>query len=137
MAPASTTRRSDCPISSALEVVGDRWTLLLIRDLIFGGARTFKDFLASREGIATNILSDRLGRLVDLGVMNSERDPADGRVIVYRLTPKGMDLVPVLMELSVWGARHENGQAPEGVLEAWQSDRDGFLRWARSRQDRT
>lgn len=137
MTRTSEERRSDCPIHAALEVVGDRWSLLIVRDLIFGGARTYKDFLGSQERIATNILANRLSRLQELGILTSARDPEDGRSQIYRLTGKGLDLVPVLMELSRWGARHEGGIAPEGVLEAWQSDRDGFLRLVRSQQERT
>lgn len=127
MAEATNLSRSNCPISAALEVVGDRWTLLVIRDTVFARARTFRDFLKSKEGIATNILADRLAKLVSHGILSSERDPLDGRSRIYKLTPKGADLVPVVMELSKWGALHEGGVAPDGVLEAWSASREKFL----------
>ncbi|MFN3402293.1 winged helix-turn-helix transcriptional regulator [Tabrizicola thermarum] len=120
-------RRSTCPISAALEVVGDRWTLLIVRDMIFGGARTYRDLLAAPEGIATNILANRLARMQALGILTSLPDPQDGRRMIYRLTPKGLDLLPVLMGLSTWGARYEGGIAPEGVLEAWMEDPKAFV----------
>lgn len=120
-------RRSTCPINASLEVVGDRWSLLIVRDMLFAGARTYKDFRASAEGIATNVLADRLNRLQASGIITSAPHPEDGRSLVYRLTAKGIDLVPVVMELSAWGTRYEDGQPPEGILSAWQADREGFL----------
>jgi DNA-binding HxlR family transcriptional regulator len=127
MTDTSNPRRSTCPISAALDVLGDRWTLLIVRDMIFGGARTYKDFLASHEGIATNILANRLSRLQASGIVTSKRDPQDGRSLVYQLTAKGIDLVPLLMELSTWGTRHEQGQPPNGVLDAWKADHQSFM----------
>jgi DNA-binding HxlR family transcriptional regulator len=120
------TRRSTCPISSSLEILGDRWSLLIVRDMLFAGARTYKDFLASEEKIATNILASRLEKLQASGIITSERNPDDGRSFVYRLTGKGIDLVPVIMELSNWGTRYEDGKPPGGVLEAWQADPTAF-----------
>ena len=119
-------RRSTCPINAALEVLGDRWSLLIVRDMLFGGARTYRDFLRSDEKIATNILANRLGRLQVAGIITSEPHPDDGRSSIYRLTSKGADLVPVLMELSAWGTRYEGGQPPQGVLDAWRKDPDGL-----------
>lgn len=132
MADTLRPRRSSCPINAALEVLGDRWSLLIVRDMVFGGARTFKDFLASQEGIATNILASRLARLRAAGIVTCERDPQDGRSLVYRLTAKGVDLVPLLMELSAWGTRHEGGQPPVGILDAWGADRQGFMEGVRA-----
>lgn len=121
------TRRSTCPINASLEVLGDRWSLLIVRDMLFASARTYKDFLASDEKIATNILANRLTRLQEAGIIFSEPNPLDGRSARYRLTEKGVDLVPVLMELSSWGARYEDGQPPNGILDAWQNDRASFI----------
>jgi DNA-binding HxlR family transcriptional regulator len=132
MNDTSRARRSNCPISSALEVVGDSWSLLIVRDMLFGRAQTYKDFVASNEGIATNILANRLSKLQESGIVTSERNPQDGRSHIYRLTAKGFDLVPVLMELSTWGACHEEGQPPNGILDAWKADRQGFLDRVRS-----
>src|ERR1700739_1910980 len=91
--------RSGCPVSMSLEVFGDRWSLLIVRDLMVRGFRTFRDFTNSGEGIATNILADRLRSLVTAGIIESEADPQDGRRVNYRLTEKGIDLAPVMLDL--------------------------------------
>src|SRR2546423_5365333 len=96
-------RRSACPLNATLEVLGDRWSLLIVRDLIFKGRTTYKDFLAGGEGIATNVLADRLRRLEAEGVIGKGRDAADARRLVYRLTPKRLALAPPLVEMIVWG----------------------------------
>jgi len=119
--------RSSCPISSSLDVIGDRWSLLVVRDLLFAGARTYKEFLSSGEGIATNILANRLEHLETSGIITSRRDAADGRKLIYRLTPKGLDLVPVLMELSLWGVKHERGVGPRAVIQKWRANREALL----------
>jgi DNA-binding HxlR family transcriptional regulator len=94
-----------------LEVFGDRWSLLIVRDLMVRGYRTFKEFQTSGEGIATNILADRLQKLEAAGIINPEPEETDGRKINYRLTQKGIDLAPVLLDLLIWGARHEPADA--------------------------
>lgn len=134
MEPAG-SRRSSCPINAALEILGDRWSLLIVRDMLFAGARTFKDFRASEEKIATNILAERLTRLQKAGIITCEPDPEDRRRVRYQLTSKGLDLVPVLMELSAWGTRHEEGQPPHGLLDAWRDDRSGFIESIMRRAD--
>lgn len=121
-------RRSTCPINASLEVLGDRWSLLIVRDMLFAGAQTYKHFLASDEKIATNILASRLTTLQRAGIITSEQNPQDGRSLRYRLTNKGLDLVPVLMELSTWGTKYEDGQPPNGILDAWQNDRASFIK---------
>lgn len=102
-------RRSDCPISSALDLIGDKWTLLVVRDLLFLGNRRFGELLSSPEKIPTNILSDRLRRLEEHGlvvkVSYQERPPR----YEYQLTAKGADLFPVLRALSQWANRHIPG----------------------------
>lgn len=128
-------RRSSCPINASLELLGDRWSLLIVRDLMFAGLRSYKEFLSSAEGIATNILADRLTHLERSGIVTSQRDPQDGRRQVYRLTAKGLDLAPVLLELSRWAVTHEPGVEPPEVFWSWKADRAGFLaglrrRWA-------
>ena len=124
-------RRSTCPISASLEVLGDRWSLLIVRDMLFAGAKTYKQFLASDEKIATNILASRLTTLQQAGIITSEQNPDDGRSLRYRLTNKGLDLLPVLMELSAWGTKYEGGQPPNGILDAWQNDQAGFVKSVR------
>jgi DNA-binding HxlR family transcriptional regulator len=130
-------RRSKCPISLALETLGDSWSLLIVRDLMFRGRRTFNEFLDGGEGIASNILADRLARLEESGILSKRRDAADARRFVYRLTAKGIDLVPVLVELVQWAARHEDTDAPPAVLRAMRRDREAFMAqiraaWAQS-----
>lgn len=124
---------STCPINASLLVLGDRWSLLVVRDLLFAGYRTFGEFLRSGQGVATNILTDRLTGLLDAGIITKEPDPDDGRKWIYSLTPKGVDLAPVLLELSKWGSTYENGVAPPGVLERWDADRAGLLAELRKR----
>lgn len=127
------TRRSGCPVSISLEIFGDRWSLLIIRDLMVRGYRTFKDFKNSGEGIATNILADRLRRLEAEGIICAEASQSDQRSGSYRLTKKGIDLAPVLLELLIWGARHESTSAPCGVIEHFEQHREQVLAEVRRR----
>jgi DNA-binding HxlR family transcriptional regulator len=108
--------RSGCPVNISLEVFGDRWSLLIVRDLMVRGFTTFQDFVESGEGIATNILADRLKRLRRSGIVTAERDENDGRRVIYRLTEKGIDLTPVMLELLIWGAQHEKTGAPAAAV---------------------
>jgi len=99
-------RRSDCPVHFALEVFGDPWTLLVVRDLMFKGRNRYSDFLGAEEGIATNVLADRLARLEADGIVEKEA-VARGASGQYRLTGKGVDLLPVLLAIIDWSARHD------------------------------
>lgn len=130
---AKCERRSDCPLSIALEIFGDRWTLLVLRDLTLKGMRTFKEFQESGERIASNILADRLQRLQDQGIVVGERSTSDARVVTYRPTSKGLDLLPVLVEIVLWSARYEKTAAPPKLLERIVNDREGFIREIRQR----
>jgi len=125
--------RSGCPVSISLEAFGDRWSLLIIRDLMVRAYRTFKEFQQSGEGIATNILADRLKRLQAAGIITTEADQADGRRLNYRLTEKGIDLAPVLLELLIWGARHEQTGAPCQVIDHMAQNREAVLAEVRRR----
>jgi len=116
-----------------LEVFGDRWSLLIVRDLMIRGFRTFKEFQESGEGIATNILSERLRKLEAMGIIDSERDESDRRKVNYRLTERGIDLAPVLLELLIWGARHEQRGMPRGLLEQMEKNRERLLAEVRRR----
>jgi DNA-binding HxlR family transcriptional regulator len=100
-------RRSGCPLNASVEMLGDRWSLLILRDMMIRGYRSFNEFLQSDEKIASNILADRLRRLESYDIIAAERDSADGRKVLYSLTPKGIDLAPVLTEMVLWAARHE------------------------------
>lgn len=124
-------QRSGCPISIALETLGDGWSLLIVRDLMFKGRTTFKDFLQAEEGIATNVLSERLQRLERAGILDKRRDSVDARRFVYRLTEKGMALAPVMVELVLWSSRFERTDAPPEVVEFMRTDRDAFIESAR------
>lgn len=122
-----TPRRSGCPLNAALEALGDRWSLLIVRDLAFRGATTFRDFLEGGEAIATNILADRLKRLEQQGIVEKSPDPVDSRRWTYTLSPKGMDLLPVLVELILWGARYHRTAAPAPVLREMTTNRERFI----------
>ena len=99
--------RSGCPINLTLEVLGDRWSLILIRDIMFGNRRHFRELLSlSDEGIASNILADRLKRLVAHGVLSKRDDPTHKQKAVYSLTEKGIELLPLLVQMGAWGRRH-------------------------------
>ncbi|WP_249692369.1 helix-turn-helix domain-containing protein [Stappia sp. WLB 29] len=100
-------RRSGCPINLAMEVLGDRWSLVVIRDMMFGNRRHFRELLTrSEEGIASNILAARLKRLVALGLVTKREDPSHSQKAIYSLAEPAIQLVPVLAVLGAWGRRH-------------------------------
>ena len=131
--PLKAKRRSGCPVSISLEILGDRWSLLIIRDLMVRGLRSFKDFEESGEGIATNILADRLNKLGTAGVISAQTEEDDHRRVNYRLTKKGIELAPVLLELLIWGAKHQKTSAPAGLAEKLEKRRPEFLAEVRRR----
>jgi DNA-binding HxlR family transcriptional regulator len=99
-----TSHRSDCVINQTLEVLGDQWTLLVIRDIVFVDRRHFRELLTkSLEGIASNILADRLRKLVEQGIVTKSDDPTHKQKAIYSLTEKGIALVPLLLEMAAWG----------------------------------
>ncbi|MDM0111647.1 helix-turn-helix domain-containing protein [Variovorax sp. J22R133] len=109
-------QRSTCPISTALEIIGDRWTLLVIRDLMFAGKRHFREFLQSEESIASNVLAARLNALVDNGLITRQDDPTHAQKAIYSLTAKGLDLLPVIVAMSAWAQKHDpTTRRPEAV----------------------
>lgn len=99
--------RSHCPINFGLEAFGDKWSLLIIRDIVFRGKRTYGEFLKSEEGFATNILATRLSMLVDEGILKKRAYAGDARKDTYLLTEKGLDLIPVLFEMILWSAKYD------------------------------
>jgi DNA-binding HxlR family transcriptional regulator len=132
----SPDRRSGCPLNASVEMLGDRWSLLIIRDMMVRGYRTFKEFLSSDEHIATNILADRLRRLEDYGIITAQPDPSDGRKLFYLLTAKGMDLAPILTEMVLWAAAHEH-TGNQALVRLIKKDKAKFLaevrkRWSQS-----
>lgn len=98
--------RSTCPISSSLDLFGDKWTLLIVRDLLYHGSRTFKDLFQSEENIPSSRLADRLKKLESMGAITKEKHPTNKKVFIYRLTQKGKDLAPAIIELIQWGNKH-------------------------------
>lgn len=118
--------RSGCPINHAVEILGDRWTLLVLRDVMFNGMDTFSALKDMPEGIATNILVDRLAALQEADVLRREPDPEDGRRVRYRLTNHGRRLVPLMLELMVWSRHHTpNVDVTLEVVQGIEADRDG------------
>ena len=128
----SLKRRSGCPLNASVEVLGDRWSLLIIRDMMLRGFRTYKEFLESYERIATNILADRLRTLIAHGIIASEQDPSDGRKLIYKLTAKGIDLAPVLTEMVLWAAGYEDTEN-QALVRLMQADKKKFLAGVRER----
>ncbi len=96
-----------CPVRYVMGVFGDRWSLLIIRDMMFRGSARFQDFLKAGEGISTNILSDRLSRLEAQEIITRQRDPANGRQVLYELTEKGSDLLPVMLAAIEWAEKYD------------------------------
>jgi DNA-binding HxlR family transcriptional regulator len=107
MAKAKLIRRTHCPISYALDVFGDKWSLLIVRDLMFKGKRHYREFAESEEGISTNILADRLAKLEVEGLITRGLDPENARQRVYELTERGVELAPLLIEMILWSAAHD------------------------------
>ena len=130
---SKSNRRSACPVSISLELLGDRWSLLIVRDLMVRGLRSFKEFQASGEGIATNVLADRLEKLQSSGIITAEAEKTDARRVNYRLTEKGIDLAPVLLELLIWGARHEKTAASCALIDHMEQNREQVVAEARRR----
>jgi DNA-binding HxlR family transcriptional regulator len=125
-------RRSGCPLNASLEMLGDRWSLLILRDMMLRGYQTFNEFLHSDEKIATNILADRLRRLESYGIIETERDALDGRKTIYSLTAKGIDLAPVLTEMVLWAARHE-ATGNQALVRQMRTDKEQLLARVRQR----
>lgn len=98
--------RSRCPINLALEIFGDRWSLLIIRDSVYFGKNTFGEFLQSAESVSSHTLTRRLVHLEETGILEKKPNPEDKRKDLYALTDKGLDLIPVLLELGIWGGKH-------------------------------
>ena len=134
MSKAPRHEKSNCPISYSLDLFGDRWTLLILRDLILWGKTRFAEFQASDEKIASNILSDRLRRLEEQGVIGIEKDPSDARQKIYTATEKGLSLTPVLLEIAAWGASHDpDTGAPADFAADFYADRAAYYAEHRER----
>lgn len=99
--------RSHCPVNYGLETFGDKWSLLIIRDIVFAGKKTYGEFLKSKEGFATNVLASRLAFLEEQGILSKARSPDDRRKDFYSLTDKGLDLIPIVLSIVAWSAKHD------------------------------
>ena len=125
-------RRSDCPINFALEMFGDPWSLLIIRDIVYFGKKTYGEFLASEEGMATNILASRLAHLEQQGILVKQPSEQDKRKEEYALTEKGLDLIPVLVEMANWSAQHDpHTAAPAAWIALMKAEREKMIRLMR------
>lgn len=122
------TFRCKCPITSALDIIGDKWSLVVIKLILFEGKTTFKDFSESSESIATNILSTRLKMLEDFGIIDKQKLPSNRKTNIYTLTTRGLSLVPVLMELTFWSKQHVIEFNPDLNL-------DEKLEWAEANKE--
>lgn len=127
-------RDTGCPIAFALDTFGDRWSLIIIRDMLIRGYQTYGEFLECKEKIATNILADRLQELEMLGIISKQRDPNNGRRVLYRLTEKGADLTPIMLEIIRWSSKYDkNTKVKDRIVERIKKDRDGFANELRTR----
>ena len=120
-------RESGCPVAFGLDTFGDRWSFLVVREMMLKGKKTYSDFLEIDEGIATNILADRLKHLESEGIISKSRDPENRRSFIYELTKKGRDLAPIIVEIIVWSGKYDQRQvALRNVLDEIEKDREGF-----------
>lgn len=127
-------RRSDCPISFALDLFGDRWSLLILRDLIFKDKTTYGDFLTAGEGISTNTLADRLELLKTEGLIRGNQDVADKKKTIYEPTKKALDLIPMILEIIEWSAKYDaKTGAPKEFLDMLKKDRRKLAKMIRSK----
>lgn len=122
-------KRSDCPLSCSLDIWGDKWSLLIIRDLMFSQKNTYGDFLKSGEGIATNILASRLQVLEESQIIEKLEHPESKAKILYRLTQKGIDLLPILVEMYLWADKYFTiPEEIKAMIEAGKKDKEGFTK---------
>lgn len=127
MSKENKKRESGCPIAFGLDTFGDRWSLLIIREIMLMGKKTYSEFLEADEKIASNILIARLKHLEAEGIVGKSRDPENRRAFIYELTKKGRDLAPILLEIIIWSGMHdERPNALRTVLEEIEQDREGF-----------
>lgn len=128
MKASTTIHRSGCPINLMLEVLGDPWSLLIIRDIAFFDKRHFRELLQSDEGISSNILADRLKKMVDEGLLTKSADPSHKQKVIYSLTEKSIDLIPALVEIAKWGVKHRPaGEGPTRLVERVQAGGQPYI----------
>lgn len=126
---SNTKKRSDCPVSCSLDIWGDRWSLLIIRDLMFAKECTYGDFLKSAEGIATNILAARLKALEENGIIKKSEHPDSKVKVLYRLTSQGIDLLPLMIEINLWAEKYFSiPEERKALLKEVKKDKAGFIK---------
>ena len=124
-----TKKRSDCPISCSLDIWGDKWSLLIIRDLMFAKECTYGDLLKSPEGIATNILASRLQALEQNKIIEKLDHPDSKAKVLYRLTQKGIDLLPIMIEINLWAEKYFSiPEDRKAMLKEVKKDKEGFIK---------
>ena len=124
-----TRKRSDCPVSSSLDIWGDKWSLLIIRDLMFAKECTYGDFLKAEEKIATNILASRLQALEENNIIEKLEHPDSKAKVLYKLTKKGIDLLPVMIEINLWAEKYFSiPEDRKAMLKAVKKDKAGFIK---------
>ena len=116
-----------CPVTFALDVFGDRWTLRVLRSILLDHRYSYKDLLASNSGIATNVLAERLSRLEARKLVTKTRDPTDARRFLYRPTERAIGTIPILLEMMIWSARHGNGHLDPSLLRRFETDRRALI----------
>ncbi|AYN06554.1 helix-turn-helix domain-containing protein [Flavobacterium sp. 140616W15] len=127
-----TKKRSDCPVSCSLDVWGDKWSLLIVRDLMFSKQCTYGDFLKSDEKIATNILASRLQTLEANGIISKSDHPESKAKVLYKLTPKGIDLVPIMIEINLWAEKYFTIPSEQKLmLKEVKKDKEAFIKTAK------
>jgi DNA-binding HxlR family transcriptional regulator len=133
MAGSGKKHPTGCAVAYGVDTFGDRWSLLVIRDLMLKGRETYGDFLAAGEGIATNVLADRLKHLESEGIVKKTRDPENGRRFLYALTEKGRDLAPIIIEIVRWSGKHDRKTtASRDLLRRIETDSEGLVAEIRS-----
>ena len=116
-----------CPVTFALELFGDRWTLIVLRDIVLDGHRRYNDILSANPGLATNILADRLSRLARRGMLEKTRAPSDARKFIYRPTERAISLVPMLLEMIVWSSGQGVAGVDSSIIERFEADRSALI----------
>jgi len=120
-------QRSTCPVSTSLDLLGDKWTLLILRDMVFTDKSTYGQFLQSAEKIATNVLADRLAVMESQGILTKAVDTGKKSKFTYRLTQKGIDTIPIIVELLLWGTKHCPTVIDPGLLDELQTGKNAAL----------
>ena len=128
MSDGDANPQSVCPVTYALEIFGDRWTLLVLRDLMLEGRSRFKELLGANEGLATNVLTERLRRLERRRLVSKTRDLADARQVVYTPTETAIGLVPMLVEMMIWSARQGHARVAPSFIRRFEKDREALVR---------